>query len=437
MHQSLNEGNIDAITTIAEPDVRLERTLMDQIWMKQYRKIEAFEKENGHCDISFHYEDNALVRWMAQQRVLQHNGKLRKDRKKVLHDIGFVWIKVEDDDEMWRTVSYSNQATTTACLADSHIVEGDVDSFCATTVPLTQCDDSISPAMLQCNDDEHILADDDTEHTVPRHKTSDVSSERLARIEGNEIAIDTKDPSAETMQYGHGEVFMHAGDDTENNAPRQSSSDISFEHLAHIEGNEKAFKTGGLSTEKMECDNDDGNYEYVPMIDVSEHDEPRHYSSNLPSKRLAHHERNEMAFEAEVCSAELLQFDDHGDSHEHVLAIDVAEHDAQFEKSDSVQSERSVHEESNLTSTGTASISVAMGGESNNAHNVPPEHLPHNKENEKASRAAFIPNAKEVETAKQASTQARPFIPEIYQHVPRKRPRKGTPYSLSVYRNRS
>jgi hypothetical protein len=127
MKTSLNEDKIYAVTTKADsevPDVRLQRTLIHQIWMKHYRKIEAYEKENGHCNISFYYEDEVLVRWMAKQRGLQHNGKLQKDREQVLHDIGFVWIKVEDDDEMWGTVSYPSQATT-EYMIDSYTVKSE------------------------------------------------------------------------------------------------------------------------------------------------------------------------------------------------------------------------------------------------------------------------------------------------------------------------
>ncbi|GAX11067.1 hypothetical protein FisN_2Lh602 [Fistulifera solaris] len=370
-------------------DVRLERTLIDQIWMKEYRKIEAFENENGHSNISFYYKDDVLVRWMAKQRGLQHKGKLRQDREKVLHDIGFVWIKNEDDDEMQRTASNPNQATK-ACLTDFYAIENKAASFRGTEIPLTQCDKGISPAMLQCDDDgdEHILADDGTKLTVPWHKTRDVSSERLTHIEVNEIALDAKAPS---------ETMLQRDDQAK-----------------------------------------------VPMIDIAKHNEPRHYSSNLPCKRLATHERNEMAFEAGVPTAPMMQYDDPRRNHEHaVLAtIEVAEHDTQYEKSNSASSAHSAHKESNLKSIGTASTVVALGGESSNVHrelslNVPPEHLPHNKENEKASRAASLPNAMEVQTAKTVSTHVRPFIPEMAQHVPRKRPRKGTPYSLSVYRNRS
>jgi hypothetical protein len=61
-------------------------------WNTQYEKLVEYKGENGHCQVPKGYqEDASLGFWVARQRQLHSNNKLRLDRKVLLDEIGFVW----------------------------------------------------------------------------------------------------------------------------------------------------------------------------------------------------------------------------------------------------------------------------------------------------------------------------------------------------------
>jgi hypothetical protein len=61
-------------------------------WNKQYEKLVAFKRKNGHCIVPQKYqEDASLGKWVDNQRTAHTNNKMRPDRKKLLDEIDFVW----------------------------------------------------------------------------------------------------------------------------------------------------------------------------------------------------------------------------------------------------------------------------------------------------------------------------------------------------------
>lgn len=70
----------------------------DERWMAMYRRLEAFRKKNGHCDVSEGWKrDPALAAWVANQRHAGRNGEMLKDRKKLLSKLGFSWAIYKRD----------------------------------------------------------------------------------------------------------------------------------------------------------------------------------------------------------------------------------------------------------------------------------------------------------------------------------------------------
>jgi hypothetical protein len=63
----------------------------DASWNKQYEKLLAFKRKNGHCLVPQRYQgDVSFGKWVANQRNFHSNNKIRPDRKKLLDEIGFV-----------------------------------------------------------------------------------------------------------------------------------------------------------------------------------------------------------------------------------------------------------------------------------------------------------------------------------------------------------
>ena len=94
-----------ATTTNSErelPDVRRELTAKDRLWMKNYRKLEAFKRQHAHCRVPEGFGDTSLAKWVDNQRTLQH--AMRKDRKQLLNALGFIWKK-----EFYKTVPWMDR----------------------------------------------------------------------------------------------------------------------------------------------------------------------------------------------------------------------------------------------------------------------------------------------------------------------------------------
>jgi len=75
-----------------------DTTLHDRKWKQHYQQLLAFQQQHGHCLITLTtFEDNALFTWVKMQREVASRNEMRKDRKELLDEIGFVW-KFDDTD---------------------------------------------------------------------------------------------------------------------------------------------------------------------------------------------------------------------------------------------------------------------------------------------------------------------------------------------------
>jgi hypothetical protein len=105
--------------------IRLDRKkLLDEIgfvwsvdysarWNKQYEKLVAFKRKNGHCIVPKRYpQDLSLGKWVGVQRSNHAKHTIPQARKNLLNKLGFVW-KVFD------TVAARSSTTTdyVSCLS--------------------------------------------------------------------------------------------------------------------------------------------------------------------------------------------------------------------------------------------------------------------------------------------------------------------------------
>ncbi|KAG7341784.1 helicase domain protein [Nitzschia inconspicua] len=74
------------------------REYQAEIWSEKFEELCLFRRENGHCHVPHHYEENqALAQWVKRQRYqykLKHEGKrstLSDERIRLLNTIGFIW----------------------------------------------------------------------------------------------------------------------------------------------------------------------------------------------------------------------------------------------------------------------------------------------------------------------------------------------------------
>jgi hypothetical protein len=78
------------------PEVWLEATPNDKIWMEKYGRLVAFRETRGHCNVSKRFEDDKeLGSWVANQRLAYRAGTIRKDREKLLNKIEFSWASTK------------------------------------------------------------------------------------------------------------------------------------------------------------------------------------------------------------------------------------------------------------------------------------------------------------------------------------------------------
>ena len=73
------------------PDTRQKVTADDRQWMENYKKLENFQNKNGHCSVTTSFGDEPLARWVCTQRASQRAGTLHNDREQLLNDLGFRW----------------------------------------------------------------------------------------------------------------------------------------------------------------------------------------------------------------------------------------------------------------------------------------------------------------------------------------------------------
>jgi hypothetical protein len=85
---STDVGNADGHVAVRPSD--------DKKWHQHYERLVEFQRKNGDCIVPQRYEqDKFLGRWVERQRGRHNTNKLRKDRKKLLKKLGFIW-NVED-----------------------------------------------------------------------------------------------------------------------------------------------------------------------------------------------------------------------------------------------------------------------------------------------------------------------------------------------------
>ncbi|GFH55698.1 hypothetical protein CTEN210_12174 [Chaetoceros tenuissimus] len=63
---------------------------LDMRWMERFDKLKEYKSKNGHMKVR-RSEDNDLYSWIAAQKGFKRSNKLRKDRDKLLEEIGFQW----------------------------------------------------------------------------------------------------------------------------------------------------------------------------------------------------------------------------------------------------------------------------------------------------------------------------------------------------------
>ena len=60
------------------PDTRLEATAKDRLWMENYRKLEAFKRENGHCRVPQSFKDKAQALWVESSDRFNQQARCTK-----------------------------------------------------------------------------------------------------------------------------------------------------------------------------------------------------------------------------------------------------------------------------------------------------------------------------------------------------------------------
>jgi hypothetical protein len=69
-------------------------------WYHRYEQLVIFQRQNGHCLVPG--KINSLWRWIKTQRVNYERNELRKDRKDLLDQLGFVWNgRSYHEDKQW------------------------------------------------------------------------------------------------------------------------------------------------------------------------------------------------------------------------------------------------------------------------------------------------------------------------------------------------
>ncbi len=69
----------------------------DNLWRKMFDDLKLFRERHGHCHVrQSSPAPQALVKWVQRQRIENHKGLLRPDRKALLESCGFAW---EDDNQ--------------------------------------------------------------------------------------------------------------------------------------------------------------------------------------------------------------------------------------------------------------------------------------------------------------------------------------------------
>ena len=70
-------------------------------WQVQYERLLKFRDEHGHCHVTKTYDRN-LSAWASNQKILQRDGQLNEERKRLLDLVGFDFqIKLAKPEDRW------------------------------------------------------------------------------------------------------------------------------------------------------------------------------------------------------------------------------------------------------------------------------------------------------------------------------------------------
>ncbi|HTJ48854.1 MAG TPA: helicase associated domain-containing protein [Cyclobacteriaceae bacterium] len=79
----------------------------DLLWQNRYQELAEFKKKYGHARVPQYFKDNKkLGNWVSRQRRSNTEGKLSKEKKKRLNEIGFLW---KEDIERIREEAWENR----------------------------------------------------------------------------------------------------------------------------------------------------------------------------------------------------------------------------------------------------------------------------------------------------------------------------------------
>lgn len=84
------EGRLEAERRRRLEEVGFAFSARDAIWERHYRRLVAFKKAHGHCDVLFR-EPTKLGVWVRNQRVARQQKVLREDRVRRLEALGISW----------------------------------------------------------------------------------------------------------------------------------------------------------------------------------------------------------------------------------------------------------------------------------------------------------------------------------------------------------
>ncbi|MDN5202482.1 helicase associated domain-containing protein [Fulvivirgaceae bacterium BMA10] len=75
------------------------KDLYNRQWEEHFELLQEYKNEFGHCRIPL--TNKVLGGWIDRQRIAKVKGKLGKERKQKLNEIGFVWNFKEINDQIW------------------------------------------------------------------------------------------------------------------------------------------------------------------------------------------------------------------------------------------------------------------------------------------------------------------------------------------------
>jgi hypothetical protein len=65
---------------------------VDNSWEAMFKRLEEFKEQQGHCHVRLKYEeDPQLGRWVHRQRQTYREGRLSREKVKLMEATGFIW----------------------------------------------------------------------------------------------------------------------------------------------------------------------------------------------------------------------------------------------------------------------------------------------------------------------------------------------------------